>query len=656
MALEIIADLNYEIRSFVSSLEYSAPEYLTDFTSLSVGTEYTETSSDWVRSSSSAIKGIIENDGQNFLKFRQYGYQGGRLTRTFPEPIQNINIQFLIPDYTSNDVGIKLKSTAENVKITIDRNSIKVYQFDTVYNLILTVDISTSTIGDIVYISTSVGNTFLNVQATGFPTETIAITSMASLSLSQIEFFTEEGSNYPITLKILAVNAFGDEQRNLNLSILPQLATEYIVGDILIVSVHERYDSSILPRNLVQFEALAPTKDVSLYGYEDGFQRFWGRTLTVNEPNVYQFTRGDDSSYYDDPKLVGFIIRGALLEDLSVSWADAIAGENVIGATLASNSCGATQGDLVYGYAHNESNYDQMYSSIPFTDFLWYHTYPYGVTSLREASTNDDGIVRFQCLTNGFDYKIFAARISSDTPEPPTLPRLREYETQLPEEAPPRLQDFYSQRLLAVLGAVKDDAIADSLDAIAETFASTASEKRLLELGTDRLIDRYPTENLESYRQAVVNASSILEWRGTPKGIEDEITRFGYTATYIPLRYTDPLHWSEFILILRNGRIQHSLSSGGPWNMGMSLLERNALLKLIKRWKNSDERLAMIGYAFGNNDFWGESSTWGDNTTWNSGGTIVIYARPYAWGDNPNDTWNSSHTWGDTDTYPVQEG
>jgi hypothetical protein len=236
-------------------------------------------------------------------------------------------------------------------------------------------------------------------------------------------------------------------------------------------------------------------------------------------------------------------------------------------------------------------------------------------------------------------------------------PRLREYETQLPEEAPPRLQDFYSQRLLAVLGAVKDDAIDDSLNAIAETYASTASEKRLLEIGADRLIDRYPTESLTSYREAVLNASSILEWRGTAKGIQDEIARFGYIATYIPLRNANPTHWAEFILILRNGRIQRTLGTGGPWDIGMSLLERNALLKLVRRWKNSDERLAMISYAVENNDFWGESGTWGDNTTWVSGGTKVIYARPYAWGDNPNDTWNSSQgTWGDTDTYPVQEG
>jgi hypothetical protein len=412
VALEILENLG--VRSFESEFVANSPEYLTDFTSLSVGTEYTETSSDWVRSSSSAIEGIIENDGQSFLKFRQYGYQGGRLTKTFPEPIHSIEIQLLVPDYTSDDVGIKLKSTivTENVKITIDRNSIKVYQFDTVYNLILTVDISTSTIGDIVYISTSGANGFLNVQATGFSTETIAISSTPSID--QIEFFASEPSSYPLTLKILSATGFGDEQRNLNLSILPQLATEYIVGDILIVSVHEGSDydgDSIAPRASGQFIPLAPTKNVG--ANNDGFQRFWAKTLTASEPNVYQFTRGDHNSYYDNPKCIGFIVRGALLEDLVISWADAATGANIISTTISSNSCNATQGDLVYGYAHNESNYDQMYSPIPFTDFLWYQTYPYGVTSLREALLNDDGVVRFEVLTNAFDYKILVARISS---------------------------------------------------------------------------------------------------------------------------------------------------------------------------------------------------------------------------------------------------
>ncbi len=660
MALEIIVD-PYGVRSFESILVVADNDHSTFFGDLTEGYEYTESTLDWVKSFGNAIDTVIQDNVSvsPWLNFSQYGYQGGRLTRLYSDILTFARVVFGLPTHLSDHVGIRLRTITETagnddaIYITINRNIIKVFEY---YGLGYT---------SLDVLDTSIYAAGVEVQIDYDPVQGTIVVRVDNVSTSlnlvvphnirTIEFFTEDTNNYYLEMQIFRVEAIGGQQKNLNLTMPPQLVAEYVVGDILIVSAHEGSDyggSSVLPRVLGEFEPLTATKDVALNN--DGFQRFWAKTLTANEPSLYQFTRGDSESYYDDPTCVGFIVRGSLFEDLSVTWTNAVTGNSSI---ISSNSCGAILGDLVYGYAHNQDTGNQMYGVIPTEDFLWYKTYPHGVTSIREATVNDDGIVRFALSGNfGFDYNVFAARISNSTLEPSAEPRLREYETQLPEEAPTRLQDFYSQRLLEVLGVVKDDAVADSLDAIAETFASTASEKRLLEIGADRLIDRYPTESLLSYREAVVNASSILEWRGTAKGIQDEIARFGYTATYIQLRQAAPTHWAEFILILRNGRIQRSLGSGGPWGIGMSLLERDALLKLVRRWKNSDERLAMMSYALNNNDFWGESGTWGDTTTWNSGGTKVIYARPYAWGDNPNDTWNSSQgTWGNTDTYPVQE-
>jgi hypothetical protein len=218
------------------------------------------------------------------------------------------------------------------------------------------------------------------------------------------------------------------------------------------------------------------------------------------------------------------------------------------------------------------------------------------------------------------------------------------------------LQQDQSKRLLEVLGAVKDDVLENAMLALQESFAVYSSETRLNAIAADRLLERYPTESLEAFRNAVVGARAIHEWRGTAKGIEDELERFGYSATYIPMRYSHPDKWAEFVIILRNGRIQRTEGSGGTWNIGMSLEERNAIVRLIRRWKNSDERLAMVAYALGNADFWGEAGNWGDNTTWQSGATHVIYARPYSWGDS-DDTWNSSDgSWGSADTFPTQEG
>jgi hypothetical protein len=615
--------------------------------------EFTELSTDWVKSGT-GFTAIIKGDLPKRLALALDTSMGsqGFLSKSYPQILDEIEISMMKPNHTSNSAtGVYLGYT---IRILLNNSSISLDERESVYEPWYRVDtLITPIFAGIPQVYISYNKLNNTITARSRATNTTFVEATWGLGFLHIitstTFFVEAFSGGIFTMNVFSVRA----------DILAKEIEGYRDGDVLMVSLHEGENGSILPRTPSEFETLGSAVPTTLSLNSNVSQRFFARTLTVNETGVYKFTRGDGSSYYDSPRAVGFIVRGALLENLRVSYTEPLTvSPNGVGELIESLPCGAVLGDLIYGFIHNESNYDQMFAATPIEDTLWFEPFPYGTTSLREAyAEGEDGKARFEYLVGSFDTRIFSARISSSTAEPIEIPRLREYETQLPQEVPPRLHDHYSQRLLEVMGMVKDDTIADSLDAIAETFASTASEKRLLEIGADRLIDRYPTENLESYRQAVVNASSILVWRGTAKGIEDEITRFGYTATYIPIRYTDPLHWSEFILILRNGRIQLNLGNGGIWDIGMSLLERNALLQLVRRWKNSDERLAMIGYAFENNDFWGESGTWGDNTTWNSGGTKVIYARPYAWGDNPNDTWNSSQgTWGDTDTYPVQEG
>ncbi len=247
----------------------------------------------------------------------------------------------------------------------------------------------------------------------------------------------------------------------------------------------------------------------------------------------------------------------------------------------------------------------------------------------------------------------FVVHLLESVPAAP-IPGFGLYERQQPREAPPRLAGDTPQAILATMGSVKDDTLLDSMDALAEAFASTASEARLEQIGLDRGLERYPTETLESYRNAVRNARAVHYWRGTPKGIIDEFARFGYAATYMPLR-PDPKHWAEFVIVLRNGRITRAEGDGGPWDIGISTGERDALVRLARRWKNSDERLAMIVFALEDDSFWGDDDDWTDAPTdvWEST-SRVIYARKWNWGDG-DDTWTDDGDWGLTDTFPTKE-
>jgi hypothetical protein len=430
MALEIVVDPVYDIRLFTSNLVVGGADdssnFSSDGTNYPVGYDFVDGSKGWIKSPSNAINTVIQTNGSyTWMNFAQYGYQGGRLTRSYSEPLDEVGTLFYLPEYVGGDVGLRLRTLSQvvgddSIKILINRNAIEVLEHDGFsYTSLLAVDTSAESTGTEIqlYYDQTSNTVVVTVGVTPFVANLIL-----THSIQVVEFFSANGSDYPLTLQFFYLDAFGLEQRNLDLVIPTYLEDVVTVGDIIIVSSHEGSDyggNSMLPRISGQFTALSPAKDVSIGAV--GFQRFWARTITSSEPPVYKFTRGDTNSVYDSPMLVGFIVRGAVLEDLTVSWSEPVTGVNAF-SVIASNSCEASEGDLVYGYAHNESNYDQMYSTVPSQDFLWYQTFPYGVTSLREAGALDDGIVRFQHFTGAFDYKIFAARISDGTVAPTIIP------------------------------------------------------------------------------------------------------------------------------------------------------------------------------------------------------------------------------------------
>jgi hypothetical protein len=417
VALEILENLG--VRSFESVLDFSDTDYSSNFSSdleFTVGYDFIDGLQNWIKSPSNAINTEIETNGTyTWLNFAQYGYNGGRLTREYPEILFTAHVQMYQPSFVStglsDEVGVRFRAAGESetesaIKVVIDQGSIEVFEFSaSIYTSILTVDTSLTTAADVgIAYDKALGN--VSVIVNGTPS--IAVLSITP-NIHVIELFTANYNDYPLEMQISYVDAFGSQFRNLNLVISPQLTTEYVAGDILIVSSHEGSDyggDSIAPRVSAQFVPISTTIDLSTSG--ESFQRFWARTLTASEPLLYQFTRGDSESYYDTPTCVGFIVRGGLLEDLTAVFADVAIGTNAAATTISSNSSGAVQGDLVYGFAYN-----QAYTIIPSTDLLWYEPYPYGVSSLREATVGDDGIVRFVAPPAPYDYQVFAARISS---------------------------------------------------------------------------------------------------------------------------------------------------------------------------------------------------------------------------------------------------
>jgi hypothetical protein len=431
--LIIVKDPTYNLRHFESYLNITDPDFSSNFesdgTNYPVGYDFTDGLQGWIKSPSSAINTEIQTNGSfTWNRFAQYGYQGGQLTKVFPEQLFSIDTGFYLPSYTvsgsTDAVGVKLRNSTTStydseIKIVIDRNSVEVLEFDggtLSYNSLLVVDISTEAVGSEVFIYFFPGS--VQISAGGIPT---LATLTTSPTIDTIEFFTENTTAYPLNLDIRYVGAYGAQRKNLNLQVPSQIAAEYLPGDILLVSVHEGDPyggSSIVPRISGQFEPVTATKLASPDSY--GYQRFWARTMTASEPTLYQFARGDSDSFYDSPTCVGFIVRGCALEDLAITFSSDVTGTTSYPLTLSSSSCNAVLGDLVYGYVQNNES-SQMYSAVPAQDLLWYQGSPHGVTSLREAVPGDDGIVRFALLYNTeLPYNVFAARIFDSSAVPPT--------------------------------------------------------------------------------------------------------------------------------------------------------------------------------------------------------------------------------------------
>lgn len=622
MALEILENLG--ARSFESVIDFADTDYSTLFNALTVGYEYTESTLDWVKSPSNAITTIIQTNGSfTWLNFSQYGYQGGRLTQIYTEIIASIAVNMLIPSHISEDVGIRFRTTTETagnddaIKIIINRNILEVLEYGAGYTSLGIVDLSVYAVGaDLV-----IGYDGFNILVTANSVLT-TIPLGTTHNLQVIEFFTQDTNNYYLEMQIFSVEIFGRDTRNLNLVISPQLTTEYVAGDILIVSSHEGSDyggDSIAPRVLGQFTPISTAIDLSLVG--SSFQKFLARTLTASEPLLYQFTRGDTESYYDTPTCVGFIARGGLLEDLTVNFADAAVGTNAVATTISSNSSGAVQGDLVYGFAYN-----QAYTIIPSTDLLWYEPYPYGVSSLREATIGDDGIVRFVAPPAPYDYQVFAARISSAAEATPEIEPLGPYEQFQGDLAPAWLQNPRGRAWNEASGKTKDEFIDAVTDAVQARFVQAAPIDALGLLASDRLLERYPQETNTIFRARIAGAWDVWEFAGTTYGLEQVLLQAGWNCSIIEHWRTDSSIWAEFSVIVYAVAITPNPWGTGVWGVfawggNPQAIPTSSLRKLINKFKAGHSKIRELRIAAPNAFIWGQSA-WG-NTNPYSSSTII---------------------------------
>jgi hypothetical protein len=125
----------------------------------------------------------------------------------------------------------------------------------------------------------------------------------------------------------------------------------------------------------------------------------------------------------------------------------------------------------------------------------------------------------------------------------------------------------------------------------APTFPSDA----LPLIGSERQIERYPSESDATYKARVAGAWIAWPQAGTPGGLLSQLTAGTFTATLKEMKDWnwdgDAANWSRFWTIITNhGWTRTHWGDGRTWGSGTwgstaSQAEAETLLRIIRKWK-----------------------------------------------------------------------
>jgi len=186
-----------------------------------------------------------------------------------------------------------------------------------------------------------------------------------------------------------------------------------------------------------------------------------------------------------------------------------------------------------------------------------------------------------------------------------------DYELEL---APPWLAGPIGEKWHQVQGLVKDSIVEGALQAIKARLLKQGPDDALSYAGTDRQIERAPSEPVASYRARLLKAFETWRLAGTNKGILEALKVIGFSSVAIIENKDwkaspDPdawwLFWIEFFPPMPLSGTSWKLGDGtklGEKPLGFGSVSDLVLLDLVRRvvrkWKAAHTICASLVFVF----------------------------------------------------------
>lgn len=193
----------------------------------------------------------------------------------------------------------------------------------------------------------------------------------------------------------------------------------------------------------------------------------------------------------------------------------------------------------------------------------------------------------------------------------PLIP-YEQYRRWLAQIVPPWLQQTRGQALMSGLGEALDNEASLTATGVLARFITPTSDDSLPIIGSERLLNRYPGESIDAFRQRVLGAWDFWVWAGTEYGLSIALAQLGYDSAITPVWSYDSSRWSEFEVFIYPA----TRSYDGTQE------EKNRILGVVNQIKPAHTKLAQLTYvSFG-------PLTWDPpGLTWDPPGQV--------WGDTP---------------------
>lgn len=227
------------------------------------------------------------------------------------------------------------------------------------------------------------------------------------------------------------------------------------------------------------------------------------------------------------------------------------------------------------------------------------------------------------------------------------------FETWAPEQLEPPIAGDFGRLMSSTRGAQQDEELELLRAALLSRLPARCPDDALDVLAKVFQIDLYPGETTAQRRARVVAAWPTHLRKGSAEGAEGQLEAFGVVdvRVYQNEEIGDVYDYSAFVVKLGpdfgdtgiGEQLWGDFTWGGDmtWGSTATPVQRNAICRIVRRWKATHGVPVKIVLDFGGAFIWGFSS-WGDTSTWGEPSPCEWYLAN-VWGESM--VWGES-TWG----------